>query len=87
MALYYISFPTKSQAFLMERRLKIEGIACELTYMPRELMTDLCSMGVRFDESEYAKAINGIRRSGLPGCKLYKEFMSSRGSRYVEERI
>jgi hypothetical protein len=81
---YYVAFQTRSQAFLMEQRLKNEGIACELTYMPREIMRDLCNMGVRFGDSQYEKAVQVIRRSGLPGCRIYKETVYPKGSKYTE---
>lgn len=70
---YYVAFQTRSQAFLMEQRMRGEGIRCEITYLPREIMKDLCNMGLRFDERQYDRAINLLRRSGLPGFKVYQE--------------
>ncbi|MDF2524751.1 MAG: hypothetical protein K0R31_2392 [Clostridiales bacterium] len=86
MTSFYTAHPTRSQAFLLERRLKAQGINCELSYMPREIMIDLCNMGVKFEESEYGKAIDLIRRAGLPGCKIYREIKGPRSSQYIEER-
>lgn len=81
---YYTTHPTRSQAFLLERRLKMEGVKCELSYLPREIMMDLCNMGVKFPESEYHKAIEVIRRAALPGCKLYKEIVLPEGYKYIQ---
>lgn len=87
MTYYYVAFSTRSQAFLLERRLKAEGVPCELSYMPREIMTDLCNMGVRFDERDFRRAANSITRSGIPGCRLYKEVMEAERNYYVEVEI
>lgn len=84
MSCFYTALQTKSQAFLLERRLRGEGVPCELVFMPREIMRDLCSMGVKFDESVFSSAIQVIKRSGLPGCRVYKEFLAPRGGQYVE---
>jgi len=84
MACYYTALQSRSHAFILERRMKLEEIKCELTYMPRQIMKDLCNMGVRFEESEYPRAINVIKKSGLPGCMLYKETLDPWGSSYTE---
>ncbi len=84
MRYYYVALGTRSHAFLLERRLKDEGIECELTYMPRELIIDLCNMGVRFEENEFHRAMNVIRYCGLPGCKVYKELMYPSQSAYQQ---
>lgn len=81
---YYVGLETRSHAFLLERRMKNEGIACEITYMPREIMTDLCNMGVRFKDSVLTEAINLLRYSGLPGLKLYREVTRPEGHYYYE---
>lgn len=73
MTYYFVALQTRSQAFILERRLKQEDVKCELTYMPREIMKDLCNMGVKFEESELRRASDIIRRSGLPGCQVYRE--------------
>lgn len=87
MSYFYTAHPTRTQAFLLDRRLKDQGINCELSYMPRQIMVDLCNMGVKFEENEYGRAIDVIRRSGLPGCKLYKEVVNPRDSQYIEVKF
>lgn len=84
MPYFYTVHPTRSQAFLLERRLKDQGVICELSYMPREIMIDLCNLGVKFPESEFGRAINIIRRAGLPGSKVYKEVVNSSNSEYFK---
>jgi hypothetical protein len=64
--------------------MKNEGIECELTYMPRVIMTDLCNMGVKFADTELPMAFDTIRRSGLPGCRIYKEIVTHAGYDYAE---
>ncbi|HHX17489.1 MAG TPA: DUF3343 domain-containing protein [Clostridium sp.] len=76
MEYYYAGVEIRSHAFILERRMKDEGIKCEITYMPRELMTELCNLGVKFKYEDLKKAIDLIRRLGLPGCKLYKEVIT-----------
>lgn len=78
----YISVPARSQSFLVERRLKNEGLYCEITYMPREIMTELCSMGVRFDDSILDNVIDVVRRSGIPSLKVFKEIRYPSNSQY-----
>ena len=84
---YYVALISRSHAFLLERRLKNEGILCELTYMPREIMYDLCNMGVRFGEHELPKALNALRRCGLPGCRLFKEVILPDQNQYFEVEL
>ncbi|MCR4436856.1 MAG: DUF3343 domain-containing protein [Clostridiales bacterium] len=81
---YYTSLQTRTHAFLLERRMKANGITCELAYLPRPIMTDMCSMGVKFPESELQRALQAIRRSGLPNCRIYKEIVHSGESFYTE---
>jgi Protein of unknown function (DUF3343). len=78
----YISVPARSQAFLVERRIKSEGLYCEITYMPREVMTELCNMGVRFDEAILENIVDVIRRSGIPGLRVFKEMIFESYSQY-----
>lgn len=87
MTRYYVLTISRSSSFLLERRFSMEGINCEITYIPRELTSDLCNMGLRFYESEFSKAINVIQRSGLPGCKVFMEILDQYGSRYQEVPI
>lgn len=87
MEYYYTAVESRSHAFLLERRMKLENVICELVYMPRVLMTSLCNMGVRFDKSEYRRAVDVIRRAGLPGCRLYRELVTADGYEYYEEQI
>ena len=84
MGYYYVALISRSQAFLLERRMKNEGIMCELTYMPRDIIIDLCNLGVRFHESVLPMALTVIKRSGLPGCKVYKEVISPDSARYLQ---
>ncbi len=84
MANYYTALQSRTQALLLERRMKSEGVDCDLTYIPRPISTDLCNMGVKFEEREMHRAINSIKRSGLPGCKVYKEIYSPRENQYIE---
>lgn len=81
---YYTLLQSRTHALILESRFRIEGVPCELTYMPRDIMRDLCNLGVRFTENNYPKAINILKRSGLPGCKLYQEIMSPDGSSYLD---
>ena len=41
--------------------------------MPREIMTELCNMGVRFDESILINVLDVLRRSGIPSLKVFRE--------------
>lgn len=84
MGFYYTLLQSRSHAFILDQRMKNNGVRCELTYMPREIMKDLCNMGLRFTDSEFRAAIEVIRHSGLPGCKLYKEAILPEGSAFSE---
>jgi len=84
---YYVALESRSHAFLLERRMKKEGIKCEISFVPREIMSDLCNMGIKFDESEYLKSISLLRACGLPGCKLYKETVMPDEFLYDEVQI
>lgn len=87
MSNYYVGLDSRSHAFLLERRMKNEGIKCEITFVPRDIMNDLCNMGVRFDESMLPRAVSMLRRCGLPGCRLYKETITPDGFYYHEVQI
>ncbi len=80
----YTLLQTRSQAFILERRMKSAGVPCELTFMPRELMKDLCNLGVRFNDRELPRAKEVIRSAGLPGCRLYIEIPEPYSSSYEE---
>ncbi|ABN52319.1 MAG TPA: DUF3343 domain-containing protein [Hungateiclostridium thermocellum] len=83
---YYVGLESRTHAFLLEHRMKSEGMkTCEITYMPREIMIDLCNIGVRFKENELPKAIELLRRFNLQGLKLYKEVV--RPDRYYYHEI
>jgi hypothetical protein len=84
MILYYTLLQSRTHALVLGHKFTLEGTPCELTYMPREIMKDHCNLGIRFTENQYPQAINIIRRSGLPGCKVYQEYMSPNGCIYQE---
>lgn len=84
---YYTLLQSRSHAFILSSRFKISNVPCELTYMPREIMKDLCNMGVKFSEDNYTRAMNVIANSGLPGVKVYKEITTANSVRYIEVRI
>lgn len=84
MTWYYVGLESRSHAFLLNDRMKNQGIVCEITYMPRDIMTDLCNMGVKFAEVELRRAEELLRRIGLPGCKLYIEITRPEGYYYYE---
>ena len=52
--------------------------------MPREIMKDLCNLGVRFDERLLPKAVNIIKCAGMPGSRLYKEIVEPHRCSYIE---
>jgi hypothetical protein len=84
MVYYYVTLGSKSHAFYLEQRMKMNNIQCELTYMPREIMIDVCNMGVRFPEAELQRAIAFIGSIGLPGCKIFRQNVSSQGYTYEQ---
>jgi len=84
MTQYYALLQTRTHALILEHRFAAEGIPCELAYMPREIMTDLCNLGVKFSENVFPAAMNIIRRSALPNCRVYREYISANGSCYEE---
>jgi len=84
MVYYYVTLGSKSHAFYLEQRMRMNNIRCELTYMPREIMIDACNMGVRFPESELQRAISLIRNTGLPGIKIYKQKVNPHGYTYEQ---
>ncbi|TYQ15540.1 UNVERIFIED_CONTAM: uncharacterized protein DUF3343 [Acetivibrio alkalicellulosi] len=84
---YYAGVESRSHSFILERRMKDEGIVCEITYMPRQIMTDLCNLGVKFKDEYLNQAIDIIRHSGLPGCKLYREIVRPEGNYYYDVHI
>lgn len=81
---YYAALQAKSHAFLLEQRMKQQGIECELAFMPREIMKDLCNMGVKFNEEVFHRAVQVIKNCGLPGCRIYMESVFSKGCKYSE---
>lgn len=81
---YYVALQTKSQAFVLEQRMKAAGVPCELTYMPREIMKDLCNMGVKINNTNFDSAAVVLKYSGLPGYKVFKETIFSTGCSYME---
>lgn len=73
---YYIVLESRSHAFLLERRMKDNGIKCEISFVPRNVVsekTSMCNMGIKFDECVLAEALGILRHCGLPGCRLYSE--------------
>lgn len=81
---YYVLPESRSHAFLIERRMKSQGILCEIAYIPRDISFSPCNMGVKFQESQCLMAVDLLRHSGLPGCMLYKEVVGSRESLYYK---
>ena len=69
---------------ILGNKFALDNVPFELTYMPREIMKDFCNLGVRFAESSFPQAINVIRKSGLPSCKVYREYVSEAGNSYQE---
>lgn len=69
----YILMQTKSHAILLERRLKNKDILCEISYIPRTLSSDICNIALKLPESELRIAGEVLKRSGLPGYKVYRE--------------
>lgn len=84
MLYYYMAFQNKTQAFLLEERLKAQQIACDVTYIPREIMTELCSLGLRFPEGGLPRAAAVIRASGIRGFRLYLETPTPIGNHYQQ---
>lgn len=84
MLFYYVVPQSKTHAFLLDRKLKETGIPCDLCYIPRPISTGVCNMGVKIAEKNYTDAVNVIRRSGLPGCRIYMETINADSSAYYE---
>lgn len=84
---YYVALQTKSHALLLEQRLKQQKIKCELAFMPRPIMNDLCSMGVKLREAVFNTALPVIRGCGLPGLRIYRETVNPKGSQYDEIKL
>jgi len=84
---YYTVLQSKSHSLILEHRMRIQYIECELVYLPREIMKDLCNMGVRFDERYLNRAVEVIKHSGLPGCKIYMETVYPNSNKYIEISI
>lgn len=83
MHFYYAATATRSQALLLERRMQLEGIQCEIAYMPRSIMTDLCNLGVKFPEHEFQRALYSIYKAALPNSRIYKEVIYPFGCEYI----
>jgi len=85
---YYVGLVSRTNVFFLEHRLKSGGVTtCEITFMPRDIMIDLCNMGVRFKEREFTQAISVLRSLGLPGLRLYREIKRPDRSYYHEVSI
>jgi hypothetical protein len=84
---YYAALQAKSHAFLLQRRMEQHGIECEMAFLPRYIMKDLCNMGVKFSESSFSKALQVIKSSGLPSCRVYREEVFPKGCKYSEVNI
>lgn len=84
MIYYYTVLQSKSHSLILQHRMRTQNIECELVYLPREIMKDLCNMGVRFEERYLKGALDVIRQSGLPGCKVYMELVNPNSNKYVE---
>lgn len=84
MTYYYVILQSKSHAFILERRMKQQGMDCDLVFIPRPIMKELCNMGVRFDEYNFYRAVDSIRNCGLPGFRVYAETLHPDSAEYVE---
>ena len=84
---YYVALDSRSHAFLLERRMKSEGIECEISFVLRAVMNAIWNMGVKFGESVLDRAINLLRYCGLPGVRLYREIVTPSGYIYSEVQI
>ena len=82
--IYYLTFQSRTHAFILEGRFREAGIVCELTYLPGSLMVGSCSMGIRLSQVHHA-ALAIVRCSGLPGVRLFQERMYQGQITYIEE--
>ncbi len=79
----YIAVPqTRTHALLLAERLKAAGVNCGLCYIPGQIASGPCNMGVRFGERYLAAGKKVIRESGLPGCQLYLEIIHANNCEY-----
>jgi len=86
MEYYYVGLMSRTYVFYLEHRMKSGGVTtCEITFMPRDIMTELCNMGVRFRERELTQAVNVLRGSGVPGLRLFREIQ--RPDRYYYHEV
>jgi hypothetical protein len=82
---HYIAVPqSKTHAFLLAERLRTAGVTCGICYIPRQISSGPCSMGVKFSEKYAACGRRVIRESGLPGCRLFLEVIHANNSEYHE---
>lgn len=78
----YAVSPTRSHVLLLENRMKMNGIIYELTYLPRDIMSDMCTMGIKYPayETERVNALFwGMR---LSGYRFYREVAGEQGKSY-----
>ena len=81
---FYVALETKSQAFLLERRMEIAGVTSEMSFLPRDIMNDLCNMGLKIQPCHMDEAMEVLRMCGLPGFKVYEEQIFPNHSEYRE---
>ena len=87
MVYYYAATLSKAHALHLDQKLKAAGIQCELSYIPRPVSAGVCNMGVKFSQHHFKDAIETIKASGLPGCKVYMEQINENNCSYFEVKI
>jgi hypothetical protein len=84
----YIAVPqSRTHAFLLAERLRAAGVSCGICFIPGQISSGPCSMGVRFSEKHIISGKKVIRESGLPGLRLYMEEINANSSEYHEVMI
>lgn len=64
-------------------RVQENSVACYDEFTG-SIRTGVCNMGVKIAEKNYTDAVNVIRRSGLPGCRIFMETLNADSSAYYE---
>ncbi len=58
---------------MLEQRLRAEGAACEISYTPREISSDICNMGLKVPEHELQHVLRIAQSSGFTDIMVYEE--------------